>query len=271
MKYFCISDIHAHYTEAFNALSDAGFDYDNDNHKLIVVGDITDRGPEALEVLEWLKELTDKDKAIVLKGNHDNFLIKFFKNDNILFDWENNGLNTTIDDLDHRTNSFQTYCLLFDKPFDYETFCEWQRVTSATIQKEYPWIRKWMESFPDYYETKNYIFTHGIIDCRGDNDWHSSNMSKYHYHGWAANRWVSPEDYLYFTNKTNKHLVVGHLNASLMRYVFENKTTEGYEYKEYYPDNEIYYNKDIDTYFLDTCTIATKKVNVLVIEDEPLK
>lgn len=271
MKYFCVSDIHGHYTEAFNALSNADYDENNPNHKLIVIGDITDRGPEALEVIQWLKELTDQNKAIVLKGNHDNFILKFLKNDNILFDWQNNGLDATIDDLDHRTKSFESYCLLNDKPFDINTFNEWQRITSASIQKEYPWLRKWVESFPDYYETKNYIFTHGIIDCRNGNDWHNSNYTKYYYKGWQANHWVSPDDYLFFTNKTNKHLVVGHLNASLMRYTFENKTSEGYNYLAYYPENEIYYHKDIDTYFLDACTIATKRVNVLVIEDEPLK
>ena len=56
MKYFAISDTHAHHTEAVKALEEAGWDENNKNHKLIVVGDITDRGSEALTHIKWLED-----------------------------------------------------------------------------------------------------------------------------------------------------------------------------------------------------------------------
>lgn len=271
MKYFAISDTHGHHSEAIKALQEAGWDENNANHKLIVVGDITDRGGEALAHIEWLKRLTDEGKAIVCKGNHDQFILGFFKNRDQSFNWMHNGLNTTIDDLDHRTGSFETYCVMTDKPMTTGTFAEWQRITAKSIQKEYPWMKEWFENLPNYYETENYIFTHGIVDWRVD-DWHNSQMQKYNcQQGWMSNHWASPEDFLKFRNYTGKKLVVGHLNASLMRYTLEFKGRGNYDYYTYHPENEIYFNEDINTYFIDTMTVVTKRVNVLVVDDEPLK
>lgn len=270
MKYFVISDTHAHHTEAINALVKAGWDVENPNHMLIVVGDITDRGSEALAHILWLKDLTDKKRAIVLKGNHDQFILGFLKNMDQSFNWMHNGLNTTIDDLDHRTDSFQMYCVSTGKEMNVETFGEWQRITANHIKKEYPWLKEWFENLPDYYETKNYIFTHGIIDWRVD-DWHKSQMQKYNCkQGWMSNHWASPEDYLKFTNYTGKTIVVGHLNASLMRYTLEFRGRGDYNYDTFYPENEIYYNEDLKVYFIDTMTVVTKRVNVLVIDDEEI-
>ena len=262
MKYFAISDTHAHHSEAIKALKEAGYDENNDNHRLIVVGDITDRGHEALAHILWLKKLTDEGKAIVLKGNHDNFILGFLKNIDQSFNWMHNGLNTTLDDLDHRTDSFQTYCLMLDKPMDTYTFSEWQRFTSNSINKEYPWLKEWFENLPDYYETKNYVFSHGIVGIGNKYDWHDSD--------WHDCHWARPEDYISFINPTGKHLVVGHLNASLMKYLRKYKTTEGYDTYTYEPENSMYYDEDIDTYFLDSCTVLSKRVNVLVIDDEPM-
>lgn len=270
MKYFVISDTHGHHSEALTALTKAGWDEKNKNHKLIVVGDITDRGSEVLTHLEWLKKLTDEEKAIVLKGNHDQFILGFLKNKDQSFNWVHNGLNTTIDDLDHRTNSFQTYCLMIDKEMNTETFLEWQRITAKSIQKEYPWLKEWFENFPDYYETKNYIFTHGIVDWRVE-DWHLSQMQKYNcQQGWMSNHWASPEDWLKFVNYTGKTIVVGHLNASLMDYTLRFQGRGDYNYLTYKPDNEIYYNEEKKVYFIDTLTVATKRVNVLILEDDEL-
>lgn len=69
-KYFLCSDIHSDYTALINAINDSGFDEKNDDHILVVAGDIFDRGQESIALYNYLKELTDKKKAIVLTGNH---------------------------------------------------------------------------------------------------------------------------------------------------------------------------------------------------------
>ena len=262
MKYFAISDTHAHHKEMIDSLNKAGFDQSNPDHFLIVVGDITDRGQQAYEHILYLKDLVDKNKAVVLKGNHDNFIIGFLKNTYQGFNWMNNGLNTTLDDLLHETKSFETYCIFTNKEMNTTTFGEWQRISIKQIKKELPWLKGWFENLPNYYETKNYVFTHGIVGIGNKYDWHNSDWNDCH--------WARPEDYITFVNPTGKQLVVGHLNASLMKYLRKYKTTDGYDIYSYEPENKIYYDQDIDTYFLDTCTILTKNVNVLVFEDEPL-
>ena len=261
MKYFVVSDTHAHHTEMLNGLERAGFDPTNDNHFLIVVGDITDRGHEALAHILYLKDLVDKNKAVVLKGNHDNFILGFLKNIDQSFNWMHNGLNTTLDDLLHETKSFEMYCIFTDKEMNTSTFGEWQRIGAAKIKKEFSWLKDWIQNLPDYYETKNYAFTHGIVNQNVE-DWRNSDWSDCH--------WARPGDYINFHNPTGKHLVVGHLNASLMKYVRKYGSDNEYDVYTYEPENEIYYDDNIDTYFLDSCTILSKKVNVLVIEDDPI-
>lgn len=244
------------------SLEEAGFDPSNKDHFLIVVGDITDRGGEAYTHILYLKDLVDKGKAIVLKGNHDNFILGFLKNIDQGFNWMHNGLNTTIDDLVHETKSFETYCLFTNKEMNTSTFGEWQRINAAKIKRELPWLKDWFQNLPNYFETKHYAFTHGIVN-QNIEDWRNSDWSDCH--------WARPEDYIDFHNPTGKHLVVGHLNASLMKWLRKYRNVDNYDIYTYEPENEIYYDSDIDTYFLDTCTVLSKRVNVLVFEDDPVK
>ena len=43
MKYFVVSDVHGFYTELKVALDKNGFDINDNNHKLIICGDLMDR------------------------------------------------------------------------------------------------------------------------------------------------------------------------------------------------------------------------------------
>ena len=46
-KYFVCSDIHGFYKEWMSSLDEVGFDINNNEHILIVLGDIFDRGRES--------------------------------------------------------------------------------------------------------------------------------------------------------------------------------------------------------------------------------
>ena len=50
MKYYVISDIHSNYDEMITALDDKEFEYDNPNHKIILVGDAFDRGNDPVNM-----------------------------------------------------------------------------------------------------------------------------------------------------------------------------------------------------------------------------
>lgn len=47
MRYYVVSDIHGYYTQMKSALEKAGFFSDTTPHKLIMLGDLFDRGHEA--------------------------------------------------------------------------------------------------------------------------------------------------------------------------------------------------------------------------------
>lgn len=72
-KYFISSDIHSFYDEYMTALNDASFDINNDEHIIVVLGDIFDRGKQPLEVYNFLKGLP-KERRILIRGNHETLL-----------------------------------------------------------------------------------------------------------------------------------------------------------------------------------------------------
>ena len=47
MRYYVISDVHGYYTQMKSALEKAGFFSDTTPHKLVMLGDLFDRGHEA--------------------------------------------------------------------------------------------------------------------------------------------------------------------------------------------------------------------------------
>lgn len=70
--YIC-SDIHGNYKGLFSILEDIKF---NDNDKLIIAGDIIDRGYESAELIEFV---LDNDNVELLLGNHELLFMKAFR------------------------------------------------------------------------------------------------------------------------------------------------------------------------------------------------
>lgn len=72
MRTFCIGDIHGAYLALKNLLDQVNFDFNDD--KLIVLGDVCDgwsQTPEAIELLMKIKNL------VYIQGNHDEWTVKF--------------------------------------------------------------------------------------------------------------------------------------------------------------------------------------------------
>ena len=72
MKYFVSGDIHGFYDVWQNALKDKGFDLNNPEHKIILCGDLFDRGSQPKEIIEFV--LKHKDKVILIRGNHEDLM-----------------------------------------------------------------------------------------------------------------------------------------------------------------------------------------------------
>ena len=74
-KIFVVSDVHGHCSLLNEALFNAGFDKDNEEHLLVCCGDYFDRGNENVEVLKFFERLKHK---VLLRGNHEDLLMKVF-------------------------------------------------------------------------------------------------------------------------------------------------------------------------------------------------
>ena len=140
MKYFVSGDIHGFYDEWQNALKDKGFNLDNPEHKIILCGDLFDRGNQPKEIIEFV--LKHKDKVILIRGNHEDLMEQMIERNSSDYGDLCNGTAQTIVDL----------------------YPEWQisEFDLKKIAKETR-LQEVLDMCIDYYETKHYIFVHGWI------------------------------------------------------------------------------------------------------------
>ncbi len=151
MKCFVISDIHSHYDAMITALKKHGYDSKDDNHHLIVLGDLFDRGNQPIEVLEYLYPLSTQKKATIILGNHDTFLLDFLDGNSsrTMFNITHNGFGKTLYYLSGIVPDENVLDTVREK-----------------INERFSYLHKFLQSFPLYYELGDYIFVHGGIDGR---------------------------------------------------------------------------------------------------------
>ena len=90
---FVIGDIHGNYKPMMDLFRKAGLDYENDI--LISLGDIVDRGPEPVSVVNELMKLRN---LIYILGNHDYWCLEYLKTGKAAADWLFQGGNATMND-----------------------------------------------------------------------------------------------------------------------------------------------------------------------------
>lgn len=54
---------------------------------IVFLGDYVDRGPSSRQVIDRLVQLTESREAVFLKGNHEEYLLKFLENSSFLSSW----------------------------------------------------------------------------------------------------------------------------------------------------------------------------------------
>ena len=247
MKFFVISDIHSYYDEMIQALNEAGFDPENENHWLIGCGDYLDRGEKPLQVINYLSNLPRK---ILVRGNHDDLMIELCERCQILSHDHSNGTAWTMVELGWEEN---------------KNIYGWCKNALSIYQPFY-------DTMVDYFETENYIFVHSWVPLiRQDNlprhyargrkwafndDWRNASSEE-----WQEARWPNPYEMADRGLKPDKIVVFGHWHTSWPRANWENapEFSEGADFSPYFGDGFI---------GIDTCTAHSKKVNVLVLEDD---
>lgn len=256
MKYYVTADIHGYFTELIEALQENHFFEDKDPHKLIICGDLFDRGEEALKLQEFIMNLISKDEVILIKGNHEDLTMDLLKNWHQKSHLQSHHLsNKTIDTICQLTNK-ELFDVFYNADEVYKDF------------KKTPYIRTIIPNMIDYYETPNYIFTHGWIPCIVINN---SASKEYHYidnwrelnnDAWNEARWINGMEASHEgIIEKKKTIVCGHWHCSFGHANYE---SDGGEFNNH-PNFSPYYSKGIIA--IDACTAFSKKVNCIVIED----
>ncbi len=234
-KLFVVSDIHGHCTLLKDALDQAGFDNDNPEHLLICCGDYFDRGRENLEVLKFFERLKHK---VLLRGNHEDLLLKLFQTGKVL---PHNYINGTMQTL---TDFFGKYSI--DPIDDTIDFSSKTRMVDRVCD--------FIDETVNYFETENHVFVHGWIPEKAETPEQRVNTLN---EAWGNARWLKwTEKYNGSRPLIDKILVCGHVPTFYASKFDKSRVEKNYE---------IFYGNGIIA--IDAGTFDTKQVNVLVLDD----
>ncbi len=249
MRYYVTADIHGFYTVFHQGLTDAGFFDDPEPHKLVILGDLFDRGDEAVELQDFILRLMEEDAVILIRGNHEDLFEDLATVDNGM-PYEHHLHNGT-----YETALKLTGCNPIKARLRASNF--------AKTARETPFFRKIIPATVDYFETEHNIFVHGWIPCRQDywtayrycSQWREAGEQE-----WREARWYNGMDAAKFCEE-KKTILCGHCRASYGHAKYEQKGTDfgpGADFSPYYGPGVI---------ALDACTAYSGKINIIVIED----
>lgn len=257
-KYFVSSDIHGFYTYWMEGLKEAGFDIGNPKHKIIVCGDLLDRGNEAVKCLEFVSKMIDQNRIILIKGNHEWLFDDIYK-------------KQYFESYDYHNKTIETYEQLAGMVSD--GYADIKNLAIIDKGFHHPLMQKYREHLINYYETEKYIFCHGYLPVEYDKysiphllkDWRNASPQDWSNASWLNGYWC------WGLGEANcgKTVVIGHFSTAYAHALFHEK---GISYKDYWdnnpnkiqPCNDIF--KEDGIIGLDTTTVVSHKVNVLVLQ-----
>lgn len=257
MRYYVTADVHGYFTELKAALESQGFFQDPSPHKLLICGDLFDRGQEALALQTWILELLEQDQVILIRGNHEDLTL------DLIHAWHR---RSYLQPHHHSNGTLDTLCQLAGLTLpELYNYPEW---AGRTIYQT-PYIQQIIPEMVDYYETDHYIFTHGWIPCTPiatsrDTpdylpipDWRNADSDL-----WAKARWINGMEAAHGgVTEPGKTIVCGHWHCSFGHCRYEN---DGGEF-DHHPNFSPYYGDGIIA--LDACTPLSGRVNCIVLED----
>ena len=251
MRYYVTADIHGFYTPFRRALEEAGYYEDEGERKLIICGDLFDRGPETLKLQEFVLDLLRKNEVILIRGNHEDLFCE---------------LATTDRGLPYRHHVHNgTYQTALDLTGYDIAMAGIRNLDFAAAARKTPYYTEIIPAMVDCFETEHYIFVHGWIPCspqgqdRFDRyeDWRNCDGEK-----WASARWYNGMDAAAAgVTVEGKTIVCGHWHCSYGHSRYEKKGSE------FEADADFSPYRAPGIIALDACTAHSHKVNVIILED----
>ena len=257
MRYYVTADVHGFFSELKSTLEEKGFFEDKEPHKLIVCGDLFDRGEEALQLQAFILDLMEKDQVILIRGNHEDLALQ------LLNGWHR---GSHLQPQHRRNGTVGTVCQLAGVSE------EQMHSRTEDVGRDFlrgPYIQEIIPAMVNYFETEHYIFVHGWIPCVRNSiermgkeyirmaDWREASEVL-----WNEARWINGMEAAHKgITEPGKTIVCGHWHTSFGHCYYKNDGGEfGYRanFTPYYAEGII---------ALDACTVYSGKVNCIVIED----
>lgn len=252
-KYFVISDVHSFYNEMIEALDNKGFDMNNPEHIVILLGDLFDRGKQANECFEFAKKLYEQNRFVYIRGNHEDLLMACIKE-----------IPTGTIPTFHVTNGTADTIVQFAEAKKIDLLMQGREILNK-IQDKIDFIQ---QATVDYLEIGDYIFVHGWIPCHYQDkilkkeyqfkeDWRNDD--------WSAARWLNGmEAWQKGIVIPSKTIFCGHWNTSWGHSHIRQ------DCKEWLPKDRTNFEPFIDSGIvaLDSCVAYTGKINCYVFENK---
>lgn len=259
MKYFTVADIHGHYDKFKIELERKGFDVENPAHKLVICGDLMDRGRQPEKLQNYIMELLVRDKVILVKGNHEDLVLEMIEN---FTDYA-----YRIDYTHHAQNG--TFKTMLDLIHMGKANAINNPGRFKALARQTDYIKRIIPRMVDYFETENYVFVHGWIPCitekhiptnelqrktyKYNREWRNATKSD-----WVLARWFNGMDCAmkWKVLEPNKTIICGHKPCDYGHEKYGNGKKENFN---------PFMSEGIIA--IDACTVYSGKVNVVVIED----
>lgn len=258
MRYYVTADVHGYFDLLKDSLTARGFFEDPEPHKLVICGDLFDRGREALPLQDFLLELLDKEQLLLIQGNHEDLALELLRG------WHQGSYlqphhisNGTVDTVLQLAGA------------------DWQQLLSAPEEVgraflKSPFVQTLIPAMTDYWETAHYIFTHGWIPCTpiplqdGQTDYVPiPNWRRADAAAWNRARWFNGMEAAHCgVTVPDKTVVCGHWHCSFGHSQYENDGDEWAPAPNFTP----YYGNGIIA--LDACTARSQTINTILLTDE---
>jgi len=257
-RYFVVGDPHSFCDLLIDALKEAGwYDYKGDK-KIIILGDIMDRGNQPKKMQGFIMDLINNNQLILIGGNHESMAKEFV--DTFLrtclrglgYDsYIENGTVATMSDL---TDMSEENMKRYPADFMYRA-------------RQTDYFSKIIPFATNYYETKQYIFVHGYIPMdfsEFGKPWRELSDDM-----WDSAKWLNGiEQFKKGIVEKEKIIVFGHRSASIAHYMFDKEGSKFGPDANYKP----YYNIKNGTGIiaLDSHVVKSNFINCIVIDDDEI-
>lgn len=268
--YFIVSDVHSYFDQMMEALNGQGFDINNKNHIFVSLGDLLDRGPDAVKCLDFVNNLP-KDRKILIMGNHEELLCGAINRGYFESHDYHNKTNDTVWQITKQFNEDDAL---------------------QEMKHNEKWIT-YLNSCVNYYETDNAIFVHGWIPCevkrtdngegfnyspfKGPGDWRNPIWGD----EWANARWVNGmQAWSEGVRIEGKTIYCGHFHTSWGHAHLHNKGVEfAHDYMKIAVELGLLKEGALDEHFepfiddgicaVDACCAYSGKINCVKLGKQP--